>query len=284
MGKVIFQSSGLHTSLQDLGRYGFRKYGIPISGAMDQESSKLANLLVKNPADKAVMEVTQIGPELTFDEPTLIAITGADLSPHLNGSPITNNKAIPIRSGDILTFGAPKRGLRTYMSIKGGFLYETVMNSQSMFVPVTPKAKFTKGNQLGYQANYQSIENFATIRTEENHFENPSLAVFPGPEFHWLDQTTQSTLLNSEFTIGTNNRMGYQLSNTEMPTNDFQMLTSPVIPGTIQLTPSGKLMALMRDAQVTGGYPRILQLTEKSINRLAQKGSGQVVNFNLIDI
>ena len=122
----------------------------------------------------------------------------------------------------------------------------------------------------------------AVIKDGQNHFHAKDLEVLKGPEFHLLDKIQLNTLFGSEFSIdNSSNRMAYQLQE-ELSNTLPEMITSLVLPGTVQLTPSGRLIILMRDAQVTGGYPRVLQLTEASINRLSQKIFGEKIRFKYL--
>ena len=108
--------------------------------------------------------------------------------------------------------------------------------------------------------------------------------MYKGPEYDLLNKQAKEKLNNINFTISKeNSRMGYRLEE-HIDNKLGSMLTSSVLPGTIQLTPSGKLIILMRDCQVTGGYPRILQLTEKSINRLSQKSTGDSFSFKIVPL
>lgn len=274
MGELILHKAGLYTSVQDMGRHGYRKYGVPLSGAMDQHSARLANLLVNNPEDAPLLEITLQGPEITFSKPTCIAITGADLSARLDESPLLLNAVIQVAAGQRLTFGQPKMGARAYLALAGGLEGQKVLGSHSQYAGITPTAQLKNGDRILYQPLQSRTETYARVATDGDHFTTQRLSVIRGPEFHLLEAPMQQMLLENEWSIGANSRMGYQLSNERFPPHQLQIITSPVVPGTIQLTPSGQLMALMRDAQVTGGYPRVLQLTEVSINQLAQKRTG----------
>lgn len=284
MAELIIHKSGLFTSVQDLGRPGYRRYGVPISGAMDQQSAALANLLTNNPLGAPLLEITLVGPELEFTAPTVIAISGADMAPTLDGYPVSMNAALPVLAGQRLRFGKPAYGVRTYLAVMGGWQTEMVLGSCSQYAPVTEKSALANGEKLHYQPHDEAPKSHAHVKIDRSLFIHSSLKCTPGPEYALLKQDMKAALRQSSFTIGTNSRMGYQLESPDMPSNELQIITSQVAPGTIQLTPSGRLMALMQDAQVTGGYPRVLQLTRESINRLAQKATGEVVRFNISDI
>ncbi|SDL09100.1 biotin-dependent carboxylase uncharacterized domain-containing protein [Salinimicrobium catena] len=273
---------GLFTSIQDGGRYGFMKYGVPVSGAMDSFSSKMANLLLNNPEDASVMEVTQMGPKVRFSAATAIAITGAVLSPEVNGKPVENNHVIDINPGDVLQFGRRILGCRAYLAVRGGFQTPKVLKSRSFYEGITSVYRLVKGMKLPYdaEASGELVNSYAAIKQGE-HLSAVKVEVLPGPEFDRLISSEAEKLKNSEFTLSKySDRMGFQLSEV-FPNNLEAILTSPVLPGTVQLTPSGKLIVLMRDGQTTGGYPRILQLTERGINIIAQRIPGEKFQFGI---
>lgn len=105
-------SPGLYTTVQDIGRTGFQKYGVVVSGAMDTISYRLANLLVGNFSNEAALEITLIGPSLLFNKNAVISICGANMIPKINGKPAPIAKAIEVNKGDIVSFGSPISGCR----------------------------------------------------------------------------------------------------------------------------------------------------------------------------
>ena len=275
--------SGFFSTIQDLGRYGFGHLGVPVSGAMDQSSAKLANEIIGNHIDAAVIEMTLIGGVFKFSCNTHIAITGADMLPKLNNVSVSAYKPIQINKGDIVSFSALTHGYRTYLAVLGGLKTEEVLNSRSFFEPVTVKGLLKNGDTLPIdEKNLVFKDGYSKIKNQ--CFDSSVFQVFPGPEFNSLSHKQQELLFGSEFTISNlNNRMGYQLS--ELIENNINpIITSAVLPGTVQLTPGGRLIVLMRDAQTTGGYPRVLQLSDKAINLLAQKKTADKIRFSLIEI
>jgi biotin-dependent carboxylase-like uncharacterized protein len=280
MIKVL--NPGFYSTIQDSGRKGFQQYGVPYSGVMDAYSSALANHILGNDENPAVIEMTMTGAKLQFHCVTNICISGADMTPTLNGIQIQLNKSIEIQSEDVLSFGKLNKGFRCYLAVLGGFETEVVMNSQSMYKGITTQFKISKNDELKIDENNSFVDSKnALIKVNNEHFFNNKIDVFEGPEFEFLSKNQQEFLLQNEFTISKdNNRMAYQLS--ELLENTLEpIITSAVLPGTVQLTPSGKLIVLMRDCQTTGGYPRVLQLSESSINVLAQKFTGASITFIL---
>lgn len=271
---------GLFTSVQDFGRFGFRKFGVPVSGAMDSYASKMANLILKNSVNAAVLEITQMGPKLRFSGATLIALSGADLSPRINGEIVENNQVLQVFPGDELSFGRRKAGCRAFMAVAGGILSEERMKSRSWYEGVTENFRLENGMRLSYEISDAELsETHSSLRFDDSYLTSPDIEVYAGPEFHLLDEEQQVHLMDSSFSVDkNNNRMAIQLQ--EKVENQLEpIITGPVVPGTVQLTPSGNLIVLMRDCQTTGGYSRVLQLSENGINSLAQKVMGDEVEF-----
>ena len=280
MLKVI--KSGFFTSIQDHGRFGFRHLGVPVSGCMDGGAAHLANAMLENTDEAAVMEITMSGPLVEFTKDTWIAICGANLSPKLNEVDIDNHSVHRIRSGDRLSFGKHIDGLRGYVAIKGGFTTAVVLTSRSFYKPITEKDHLVAGMEVPY-GEVVDFEPKITHVIPEVLERTLKLETSPGPEFDILDAEQKKMLFGEPFIIAKeNNRMAYQLQEV-VGVHQHAMLTSATLPGTVQMTPGGKLIILMRDGQTTGGYPRILQLSENSINKLAQKTFGDTVFFKKED-
>jgi biotin-dependent carboxylase-like uncharacterized protein len=274
---------GFYSTIQDAGRFGFQEYGVPYSGSMDTYAASMANMLLGNHEKAAVLEMTMTGPVLQFDCESIICLSGADMSPMLNDIPVENNKAIHVAKKAVLSFGKLKRGFRGYLSVSGGFKTDKVMESRSMFKGITEHYAIAKGDELPISTNNEAIlKKNASIKMDYNYLESNTIEAFIGPEFDKLSKNQQHVLLTQEFTISKdNNRMAYQLQEP-LDNNLNAIITSLVLPGTVQLTPSGKLIILMRDCQTTGGYPRVLQLKESAMNTMAQKFTGSKISFKLV--
>lgn len=280
MAKMEVLNPGLFTSIQDLGRFGFQKYGVPQSGVMDRYAMRICNLLLGNSQNCAVMEITMQGPQLKFEAETFICISGADLSATINEISIEMNVVIRIQNGDILKFGRRQSGNRTYLGIKDGFQTESIMYSRSWYDEITEYQRLEKGMFLQYSSEISEIEKTnAALKIRKDYLDDLLIEAYPGPEFQQLPEKLQKELFEKSFALdGSSNRMAIQFR------EDFEnslnaIITAPVLPGTVQLTPSGKLIVLMRDCQTTGGYPRVLQLSEAGIQTIAQKLPGATINF-----
>ncbi|PIF01403.1 MAG: allophanate hydrolase [Maribacter sp.] len=278
MLKVL--KSGFFTTLQDEGRFGYRDKGVPVSGVMDVDVVRSANMLLENDSNAAVLEITMTGPTLQFDEDTYITLAGAEFETTLDNEPISNNKVHKVKAGNILSYGKLRNGFRAYLAIKNGFKSPKVLGSRSQYYPITERGSLKDHGEL----NYGECTGFEPKISElkvRSLLDETVLEVSKGPEFKFLDDTQLEDLFKKGFSVAKEyNRMGYQF-NEKIRGHDWSMLTSATLPGTVQLTPSGKLIILMKDGQTTGGYPRILQLKDKAISILAQKKMGDTITFKL---
>jgi len=280
MVKVL--KSGFYSTIQDLGRIGYQHFGVPYSGVMDGYSASMANAILGNDKNAAAIEMTMTGATLQFNCNTNICISGADMSPQINSNKIELNKIISVKVGDVLSFGRLNYGFRSYLAVSDGFKTKVVMNSRSMYKNITNQVILYKNDELPISNSVVNSIKHASIKVNTNHFTSKIIEVFKGPEFDFLAVEQQEQLFSKLFKISKeNNRMAYQLE--DILANSLKpIITSSVLPGTVQLTPFGKLIILMRDCQTTGGYPRILQLKDTSIDVLAQKFNGQNINFKLV--
>jgi len=277
--------TGPGTSIQDQGRIGFGQYGIPISGVMDTISMKWVNHLLKNLENEAVLEICQPGFKIKFESPTVICIAGAKSTISMNGQIASSEGLISIDFGDILEIGALSIGSRIFIGIKYGIRIPKTLNSKSSYLGITEIAMLKKGDQIGYYLEQKPLAlSRAKVKFQRDWMESKVVEAYAGPEWKQLKQETKSLILNTNFTLSTQqNRMAFQLE--ELIHNELRELaTAPVYPGTIQLTSGGKMIVLMKDAQVTGGYPRVLQLPENSISQLAQKRPKDIITFKIIEL
>ena len=278
MIKVI--QPGLFTTIQDGGRHGYRNIGIPTSGFMDQESAWAANKIVDNDREESLIEITLKGPTLLFNNNCTISITGGDFSPLINDMPIKMYKSINVKLGDTLKINNTKNGARCYLAISGGIDVKSIFGSKSFLSNISESYYLRKGDEIKISDN----SNNKILKKNKLKFKlNRSMEVFKGPEFDLLSVRVKNMLFKNEFTIRTNSRMAYNLEE-KVQIGIKSIISSPVLPGSVQLTPSGKMIILHRDCQTTGGYPRILQLNKSSLNHLSQIKSNEKIKFSLINL
>ena len=277
MIKVI--QPGLFTTIQDEGRHGYRNIGIPTSGFMDQESAWAANKIVDNDREESLIEITLKGPTLLFNNNCTISITGGDFNPLINDIPIKMYESINVKLGDTLKINNTKNGARSYLAISGGINVKSIFGSKSFLSNISEPYYLRKGDEIKISDN----SNNKILKKNKLKFKlNRSMEVFKGPEFDLLSIKVKNMLFKNKFTIRTNSRMAYNLEE-KVQIGIKSIISSPVLPGSVQLTPSGKMIILHRDCQTTGGYPRILQLSRNSLNNLSQLKSGEKIELKLIN-
>lgn len=273
---------GIYSSVQDLGRYGSRRYGVPLSGVMDRTSALNANALLGNEEAAAVLEFANPGPKLFFNKPAIIAIAGAAFQVRINGEPISTDQPVLVETNSIVELGRASEGVWGYLAVMGGIFSESVLGSKSFYYGITKFSRITKGHILEIATLSESSSQEVNWGKKLPEFNiNPVIEVWPGPEYEHLSEYQKLALFDNELTVSPqSNRMATLLS-SELSITTSEITTSPVQPGTVQLTPSGKIMALMRDAQTTGGYSRILQLSDDGFTNLTRIQPGESIRFRL---
>ena len=281
MLKVL--KSGLFTTIQDLGRFGYLNKGVPVSGVMDVDAALSCNTLLENHPNDALMEITMTGPVLEFTKDTYVALTGAKMSPKINSNLMENNKVYKIHAGDVLSFGKLEEGVRAYLGVKKGFQTSKVLASRSFYSPITKEKRIAVNTSISYTECLDYAFKTSAFEKQGVVAEN-IVNVTKGPEFHLLQKEHLEVLFFKEFSVAKeNDRMAYQI-HEKIPPLHYSMLTSATLPGTVQITPSGTLIILMKDGQTTGGYPRVLQLTKDAIGVIAQKKFKDNVFFKLVEV
>lgn len=282
-------SAGLQTTVQDQGRYGYQRFGISPSGAMDPYSMKMANLLVGNPLGEAVLEVARNGPRLEALADFSMAICGGNFSPTLDGNPVPMWKAMKIKQGQVLSFGRCVEGSWAYIGIAGGIDVPLVLGSKSTFV----NGKF--GGYLGRAIKKGDILDGNPI-IRRNRFVHPDLVpnyekelsvrVVLGPHLDKFTPEGIRTFLTDAYTISPqSNRMGYQLTGPKIKHQaSADIISDPIPLGGIQIPASGQPIILMAERQTTGGYTRIGTILSGDIAKLAQAPPGSHVRFVAVDL
>lgn len=278
--------SGIHCTVQDRGRYGYRDIGVPVSGWMDAYSASLANLLLDNDPDDAVIEMGLMGLKLEFRTNTWVIISGAPKRILMNDHEKEVNQVIKVSNGDQLDIKSGGTGVWTYLAVKGGIQNEKVLNSRSSYIKANiGESNLLQGNTLTiskYDGN-DNLQKSSTAHLPPDLYHRP-IRVVKGPEYKYLSKTQKQYILEADLTIGQkSDRMAYYIEGAENELSGMRgIVTSVVAPGTIQLPPSGVPMVLMRDAQTTGGYARIFQVMPDDISILSQKRTGEKVKIVLV--
>lgn len=279
--------SGIFDTVQDLGRTGYRSSGVNPGGAADRAAVRILNTLLGNDETAPVIESHFPGPELRFASDTLFAVGGADLSPALDGVPVSSWAAHLARKGSSLAFRRPHTGVRTYVAVEGGFDADRWLGSAAtnLFIGMGgfDGRRLKAGDKIETtkpDGRMERTEPLAAGPGVQPTY-SPVLRVTEGPEFHRLTAEGGHSLLTSGFTVGPDSdRMGLRLTGPRISLlNDRGLLSAAVCPGTVQLLPDGNPLVLGADCQTTGGYPRVLNVIDADLPSLAQLGSGSKIRF-----
>jgi antagonist of KipI len=278
---------GLFTTVQDLGRPGSRGSGVPPGGAMDRFAMAAANLLVGNPEGAAGLECALSGPALTVLAGCLVAVTGADFGPLLNGSPIPGWTGIFMAPGDRLTFAGRRAGARLYVAVAGGVAADRWLGSAATYVLTGRGGVEGRPLKAG-----DVLRAAATVRSplvagrelpapaRPPYSAEPELAIIPGPHATRLGVPARRALHGEPWTVSRDaDRMGYRLEGPELAASGPELVSFGLTVGCLQLPPSGQPILLMADGQTAGGYPVIATVTRCDIPLAAQLAPGDRLRF-----
>ena len=235
---------GIYTSIQDMGRFNYQSYGVPVSGAQDQQAYRIANQILNNSLTSAVLEFTIKGPKIRFHQNTFIALTGAKMKAKLDGVEVDYYTPIKVNEGNILEMGIIQNGCRTYLAVCGGIKTEKILESRSQFKGVTINDRIFKKTLLPIDNPIFNPSKGARMISPSQDYSQIELEVYTGPEFYKLSKIEKENLFSTLFTISNfNNRMAVRLK--EKFKNEMsEIWTAPVIPGIVQCTSDGSLIIL----------------------------------------
>ena len=284
---------GAFTTVQDLGRYGYQKYGVSISGAMDRFALRVANLLVGNQEGEAAIEATVVGPKLKALENLRIAFTGGDLSPEVNGKTVPMWRTLNIKEGEVISFGFPKSGCRAYLAVSGGIDFPPVMGSRSIHTRSNLGGNgraLINGDVLKIKDSGTRIQESKLFRLSEDQIpiygRSWQVRVVLGPQNDYFTRQGIDTFLHNEYLITPQaDRMGYRLKGPPIEHKaGADILTDATPPGSIQVPGDGMPIILLADGQTTGGYSKIAVVTSVDQDLLAQAKPGDKVRFQRVTI
>ncbi len=300
---ITILKPGIMSSIQDLGRWGYQQFGVPVSGAMDRISASVANIICGNDENEAVIEMTLHGTSILFNENTYCAITGGGCQVYIDEIELPFNRLLYIPAFTILHTKSSSTGCRSYLAMAGGLEIEKQMGSASTYTASGiggMKGRNLKTGDILSIKKTNRLFDFNTLKTisgelRMSHWHVPDLVgmnerdniihVVAGPEYDLFDEVTRNKFFQSTYTIGLqSNRMGYRLEGEKLfMIHKHEMVSTPVTEGIIQVTNEGHPIILMADAQTTGGYPRIARVCTRDISKLSQMQPGEKIKFNKID-
>jgi antagonist of KipI len=296
------------STLQDLGRHGYQRFGVVVGGAMDEDAHRLANMLVGNPADEATLEFTLQGPSLDFHDETLVAVCGADMGARVDDRLLPMDRPVLLKAGTRVDFGSCRSGCRTYLAIGGGYDVPLLMGSRSTFVRggfggLEGRA-LRKGDWIrlrkptrpwlpGLESRLRDVDGpFVATRWAARGLgwtARPDLAtirVVPGRHWDRFPRAAITRFTRSEYRASVNSdRMGYRLEGATLePRRRVEAISEAIAFGTIQVPHDGLPIVLMADRQTTGGYPKIAEVISVDLPAMAQLRPGDRLCFQAVTI
>lgn len=282
---------GCLTTVQDLGRYGHLRYGVPISGAMDAFSLAAANLLVGNSPNDAGLEITITGPELSVLASTQIALTGGAISPIVNGRSVPMWQTLNVQLGDVISFGKMEGGCRSYLAFRGGIDAPLVLGSKSTYV----RGGF--GGIGGRQLRIGDVIEGFEVAPLEHEYRVPDdlvpqfgrdlrVHVILGPQADMFTEAGIETFFSSQYKVTSEaDRMGYRLEGPLIEhKGKADIVSDALLPGAVQVPKNGKPIVMMRDAQTTGGYTKIAVVCTSDLSVLGQARPDGLIEFSRITV
>lgn len=276
--------AGPLTTVQDRGRIGFAHLAIPRSGALDAPAWRLANRLVGNPEDAAVLETTLSGPVLRPRDPCHVAITGAWSPVLVDGRPCSWGVPFRVRAGQIVEIGTATRGLRSYVAISGGLAVDRVLDSRSTDLlsglgppPLRDDDLLPLGPPVGPPAAIDCAP-YPAPPTEL------LLHLVLGPRHDWFTDATLSTFASATYTVApASNRIALRLDGPPLRRRHTTELPSePIVTGAVEVPPDGHPLIFLNDHPTTAGYPVIAVVAPDDLPSCAQARPGTAVRLRVL--
>ena len=288
---VLVRRPGLFTTVQDMGRWGYQRFGMPVAGAMDVFSYRLGNCLVGNIPPLASLEITLTGPELDFQDRCVCAITGADFEVHVDGVEIALNARVVVRPGQHMWFGRLRSGARAYLAISGGFDVPLVLGSRSTHVASGIGGIEGRALRAGDLLKLGRIPDNVVPRVKSAipGFKLPEggskVRVLTGPHSQIFNSVRAKRFLQSRYLITReSDRMGYRLAGDPIvPSYSTNLISTAVPVGSVQIPPDGLPIVLMADHQTTGGYPQIATVISADLPVLGQLKVSDWIEFEVCE-
>lgn len=285
-------NGGFLTTVQDMGRYGSQETGMAVSGVMDTRAAALADILVGNDENEAVLEVTMMGPIMEFTEDELIAVTGGDLGVKVDGNPLPRYEAVLIKAGQTVSFGGMYGGSRAYVAFAGGLDVPVVMGSRSTNLKAKiggiEGRKLGAGDEIGFRSPKTWLPNMAArkLLLPELSSREHTLRVVMGPQDDCFTEEGISTFLGSAYTISNEyDRMGCRMEGPVIAhKNGGDIITDGISFGAVQVPSHGNPIVMMADHQTTGGYTKIANVISVDLPVLAQCMPGMKIHFEKVTV
>jgi biotin-dependent carboxylase-like uncharacterized protein len=284
MNTEVFEvlSAGLGATIQDRGRPGWRRFGVPPGGVMDDHAATWANRLLDNPPGAPVLELLLQGAKLVALRDVWIAVTGAEVETN-----VPRWRAVKVERDGKIEFGQNRTGVWSYLAVEGGFVAVKFLGSASVYVRGGIGASLRSGDllRLAGRAGFnlpQGVASRLIPSFERRHYDRlPPLRVWPAPQTNRFSETDREKFFGEEWTVTSqSDRVGYRLSGTPLTSVSGSIVSEPVRVGTIQVPPAGLPIVTMRDGPTVGGYPKFGMVDPADLAWLVQCRPGQAVRFH----
>ena len=285
---ILIQEPGLFTTVQDEGRYGYQQFGVTPSGPMDARSFHIANLLVGNDLGEGALEMTFQGPTMKFEEANVVAVTGADMKPTLNGTPVPMYEAFVVEKDDVLKFQFAMNGSRGYVAFAGGLDIPLLMESKSTLASKglggVDGRKLQKEDHIGFTAPKKELPHMESRKVAKPEFPNKEvvLRVIRGPQDDCFSEEEIRRFFWYGFKVTNEfDRMGCRLERSEPVKHlqDGNIISDGIACGSIQVPTNGQPIIMLADRQTVGGYTKIGTVISVDLSKLAQAKPGMDVRF-----
>ena len=301
--KIDITRAGFLTSVQDLGRLGFRQFGVSVGGALDSHALRVANLLVGNDESAAGLEITLGGLRLHFVDDRIVAWCGGGFDVRLGSTSVAAGHAALVRAGQELMFNQPKVGCRCWLGISGEIDVPIVLGSRSTDLRTNfggfDGRALRDGDEIALGKNSKHAQSLVDLLREQRISSwspphdwsspaqrEPILRVMRGSDWNRFNDVTIQRFTNEVFIVSPDSdRMGVRLEGIELKRNhDIDLISEAVVPGTIQVPPGGKPIVLLGDCQTVGGYPKIAHVISVDLPTAAQLRLGDRVRFHEVSL
>ena len=295
---AIVARAGFLTSVQDLGRTGFRQFGVSTSGALDPFALRVANLLVGNYEGAAGLEITLGGLHLHFEDERMVAWCGGEFNVQIGSRALPAGHVAHLKGGDELKFGRAQIGCRCWLAISGGIDVPVVLDSRSTDLRANFGGFEGRGLRDGDAIALGTFRRSETAATggisswtaphdwtsPASH--DPNLRFIRGIDWDRFSTSTLQRLTSEAFTVSPDSdRMGVRFDGPELKRDDeTDLISEAVAPGTIQVPPGGKPILLLGDCQTIGGYPKIAHVITVDLAVAAQLRAGDHVRFSEVSL
>ncbi|WP_028296674.1 biotin-dependent carboxyltransferase family protein [Olivibacter sitiensis] len=306
--RISILKPGPLSTIQDHGRHGYRQLGVPLAGCMDKVAATIANLLVGNKGHEAVIEMIYSGMTFIADTPLLIACCGGGSKIMVDGQKIPLWTPLFIPQGTTVKCMPDDQGCIAYIAIAGGWDVPEILGSYSTYLPAQIGGfhgrALQKEDELSNNTNISALSGRILLQLHQsnqdiNHpkwyvnagrfvdYGNETVRYTEGLEYDWFDEKAHQALSTARYFLDRqSNRMGYRLAGQVLRarTEGHELLSTAVMPGTVQVTKSGEIILLMADCQTTGGYPRIAQVIQVDIPICVQLKLGEAIRFEKVSL